>query len=59
MESSELDMEVIVEPINPSSYRISIRGTPRAKGAFSGNVRVLTDVPGEEDITLPYKAYVK
>jgi hypothetical protein len=59
VESSELDMEVIVEPISPSSYRISVHATPRAKGPFSGNVRVLTDVPGEEDITLTYFGYVK
>ncbi|MHC4427176.1 MAG: DUF1573 domain-containing protein [Planctomycetota bacterium] len=58
-EPSEHDIEVIVEPINPSSYRISVRCTARVKGPMSGRVRVLTDVPGEEELLLGYFSYVK
>jgi hypothetical protein len=59
LEPSELDIEVLVEPIEPSSYRISVHCTASVKGPISGRIRVLTDVPGEEDLTLAYFAYVK
>jgi hypothetical protein len=59
VEPSEQSCEVIVEPVDPSSYRIRIHCTPSAKGPISGRIRVLTDVPGEEDLTLAYFGYVK
>jgi hypothetical protein len=59
LEPSELDIEVIVEPIDPSSYRISVHCKASVKGPISGRIRVLTDVPGEEDLTLAYFGYVK
>ncbi|MHC4081613.1 MAG: DUF1573 domain-containing protein [Planctomycetota bacterium] len=58
-EPSDLDVEVQVEPIDPASYRISIHYIPSIKGPINGSVRVLTDVPGEEDLTIWFTGYVK
>ena len=55
----EHDIAVQVEPIDPASYRISIQGTAGARGALKGEVRVRTDVPGEEDLPIRLFGYVK
>jgi hypothetical protein len=58
-ETTDLDAEVQVEPIDPASYRISIHGTANTRGGLWGEVRVRTDVPGEEDLTIRIEGYVK
>jgi hypothetical protein len=55
----EHDIAVQVEPIDPASYRISIHGTAGARGALKAEVRVRTDVPGEEDLPIRLFGYVK
>jgi hypothetical protein len=58
-EPADRELEVRVEPLDPTSYRISIHGTATAPGALSGKITVRTDVPGEENLTLQYGGYVK
>ncbi|MHC4209366.1 MAG: DUF1573 domain-containing protein [Planctomycetota bacterium] len=61
VDPTDLDLDVQVEPLDPASYRISIHGTASARGALKGRgrVRVRTDVPGEDDLTILIFGYVK
>ncbi len=52
--------DVRIETLSPSSYRITLAGTaPRGVRALRGSVAVLTDVPGEENLTLPVSASIR
>jgi hypothetical protein len=58
-EPNDHDIDVHVEPVDPTSYRISIDGVGGARGALRGEVRVRTDVPGEDDLAIRIYGYVK
>jgi hypothetical protein len=52
-------LQLSVEPVDPTAYRISVRGIAESRGAMSGYLTVRTDVPGEETLRLQYGGYVK
>jgi hypothetical protein len=56
-ENSQL--EVSVEPVDPSSYRISVHGIADTRGPINGHVTIRTDVPGEETLRVQYGGYVR
>lgn len=58
--SSIPGMSVSFEALTPSSYRFTLSGNTKGSfGAFDGLVRVTTDVPGEEDLAIPFNGYIK
>ena len=61
VEPTDIDLDVQFEPIDPTSYRISIHGTTSTRGSLKGRarVRVRTDVPGEDDLMIQIYGYVK
>ncbi len=62
-EIAETDLPGIgvrVEPQGASAARIIVHGsTGTFRGSFKGAVRVLTDVPGEESLTLRFGGFVR
>ncbi len=59
-ESDLPGLEARVEPQGPSAARVVVHGaTGTYRGSFNGAVRIVTDVPGEDALTLRFGGFVR